>query len=155
MKVSRPLAATFSDTELLRPNYTRLSRKPIARDDSENSCLDPVKEIVLSHRKSRRPLLLGKTVLNEETLGDSKETLLQKRGRDATTEGAEEFHGKGSAKKPRIEKSERDNELYTNENTVRPENLLMMVDSSLVDTPERRRFNEQKIEIRREKEREA
>lgn len=87
---------------------------------------------------------------------------LKKRERDTTAEGEDEDEddigggggggaGSGSAKKKartdsskvRKVRSARDSELYHMEDTVRPENLLMMVDSSLVDTPERRRFNEQ------------
>lgn len=159
IKVSRPLGATFIDTETQRPSSARLARKPTAREDQDGGPADPVREIVLSHRKSRRPLLLGKTVLSEDVLGGGTAAgaLLAKRVRDSPTEPSASTTAVGadgvtaSAKKrARTEKTQRDNELYTNEDTVRPENVLMMVDSSLVDTPERRRFHENKHENRRE-----
>lgn len=147
LKVNRPLAATFSDTELQRPNSTRLSRKQTLREDRpevKGSRMDPIKAIVLAHHKTKRTLMLGKTPLSEDTFNTSKGDLdkFLKREREHTTEPEESFKGSKKAKIENV-KSERDNELYTNEHTVRPENVLMMVDSSLVDTPERRRYNEQ------------
>lgn len=170
LKVSRALAATFSDTELQRPNSSRLSRPPTRRVDNvelSGTRADPVALLVQAHGQAKRPLVLGKSVLSETGIGLGRggvlDKYLKKRERDRTGEGengekkdgeeedgAEERSGSGSsAKKARTDKgkkkvrSARDSELYHMEDTVRPENLLMMVDSSLVDTPERRRFNEQ------------
>lgn len=94
-------------------------------------------------------LMLGKTPISEDSFDSNKGMLDKylKRERETTTEPEEALKG---TKKARIEKSERDNELYRDEDTVRPENVLMMVDSSLVDTPERRRYNENKNEAGRE-----
>lgn len=137
-------------------------------------------------RSHKQPLMLGKTILTEESLIKNRvylDRILKRKGDDEDDDGGADAEGGKETKKARIERSNgdgglansgtnnnsnssngrgsgvgsgskigtprggkgggndkrarEDEDFYNNENTVRPENVLRMVDSSLVDTPEK------------------
>lgn len=91
--------------------------------------------------------MLGKNLISEsndlETTGIVYlEKILTKRERETTTE-PEDFKEAKKQKKEKKElriKFEGEEEGDVNEDTVKPENVLRMVDSSLVDTPEKQQL---------------
>lgn len=156
LRVPRPLGATFVDTELQRPSETRLSRKPIPRQDSAAATNgagkkdgvkeDPTVRIVAELAKNKQLLMLGKHVLTEESLVTSRvylDRILKRKGGDEEYGSGDEMEvddvfERRNEKKARIERDDERGKYrrdFDEENTVRPENVLRMVDSSLVDTP--------------------
>lgn len=158
LRVPRPLGATFVDTELQRPNVTRLSRKAVLREESADNIQDPTTKVVIQCQKIKRPLMLGKNVLTEDSLNNGQvylDKILKRKGTtDGETEGEDDDETSFSSradkgtKKARLDtgsssgskrskRSKEDEDFYNNENTVKPENVLRMVDPSLADTPDR------------------
>lgn len=164
LRVPRPLGATFVDTELQRPSETRLSRKAIPRADPASPGagkdgsvhVDPTVALVQRLAGTKQALMLGKHVLTEESLVTNRvyldRILKRKGGEDESDEDvAVDGEGEGGKekKKARIDRGnsisvkaqserEKGGEFYNEENTVKAENVLRMVDSSLVDMPNRR-----------------
>lgn len=176
--MSKPLGATFVDTESEKPDETRLSRKPVPREESKDRVQDPTARVVSQMRANKHTLLLGKTVLTEESLITNRvyldKILKRKGGEDEDEEssgradrseqdagsstkkkarierrssaekkpdvsGARDSNGGDAGKGKRVQVKKEDEEFYENENTVAPENVLRMVDKSLVETPEKER----------------
>lgn len=136
-----PLGDTFVDTEIKRPNSS-LNRKSIPRGDAQVA--DPAKQIVEIDEKIKRPLMLGSKPVSEPKIEIGKhvslESMLVKRERDSgSDDDNDESTGSKIVKKPRREIRLRfdDGSEDINNDIVKPENVLRMVDSSLVDTPER------------------
>lgn len=137
--IIKPLGPTFVDTESQRQNAPVMGRKLIPRDASHSTGPgDPIEAIVDTNCQNKKPLMLGKNVISESYLETSTVYLekILKRERDTTNEPEDSKHAKKPRKDFRI-KFEGEEEGDTNEDTVKPENVLRMVDSSLVDTPEK------------------
>lgn len=182
LRVPRPLGATFVDTELQRPSETRLSRKPIARQnavsgpiDKSQKGQDPTAVIVAELASKKQPLMLGKHVLTEESLVTNRgylDRILKRKGGgendgsgdEMDVDGERPGSGNEKKKKARIERDDEDEEKYRgeyekqrnshkrerefdDENTVRAENVLRMVDSSLVDNLEKDNEVEEDVEV--------
>lgn len=142
--IQKPLGATFEDTESQRPGYTGSSRKRPSRDDAEGKQLAPAAAIVKRQNEKRVPLMLGKNVITDSTIdgGTVYMEKILKRERETTADPEEHKEAKKQKKELRI-KFEGEEEEDVNEDTVKPENVLRMVDSSLVDTPEKKGFPNQ------------
>jgi hypothetical protein len=142
------LQATFAETERCRPGRDHKSFPE--RLQHTKTTIDPIAKIISQCIAVCPPLRLGKQALTEDIIVSGRGVLIEmpailapslsavvtpaKRPRDA---GIEE----GSAnKKVRREvrlKFEGEDEPDINTEIVQPENVLRMVDKSLVDTPER------------------
>lgn len=137
--IKKPLGSSFVDTENQRPiPATGLSKKQVSRDNSN----DPVMKIVQKNTSKKTPLMLGKNIITESNSTAGGTVYLEKilkRDREHTTEPEDgEKEPKKQKKELRI-KFEGEDEADINEDTVKPENVLRMVDSSLVDnTPEKK-----------------
>lgn len=134
--LTTPLGATFVDTEMKRPNAT-LNRKPIPRKDVLDA--DPVVQIVRVDANIKRPLMLGVKLIAEKSVEVGKDVPLEnllKRSRDNSSEN-DRGHKMNKRQKKEIRMKLHDGSEDINNDIVHPENVLRMVDSSLVDTPEK------------------
>ncbi|CAN6670558.1 hypothetical protein TRVA0_043S00518 [Trichomonascus vanleenenianus] len=136
--VTKPLGATFVDTESEKPNFMGTHREVPSRDNSNSTPADPAIKIVNTHSQQKAELTLGKNVISETGLENGTVYLekILKRERETTTEPEDN-------KEVKKQKKDLMGEGEVNEDTVRPENVLRMVDSSLVDTPEKKTPDEQ------------
>lgn len=137
--IHKPLGPTFEDTESQKPGYTPSRMRP-AQDHVQGKQLDPAAVIVKRQNGKRVPLMLGKNVITESTVDGGTVYLekILKRERETTADPEENKGAKKQKKERELRiKFEGEEEGDVNEDTVKPENVLRMVDSSLVDTPEK------------------
>lgn len=144
--ITTPLGPTFLDTESQKPTFQgSVNRRQIPRDNTIEigGIIDPTVKLVRSNLAKKTPLTLGKQIISENNLETGGGTIylerMLKRERDNNNqEPRDEKEVKRQKRDFRI-KFDGEAEGDINDDTVKPENVLRMVDQSLVEnTPEKK-----------------
>lgn len=135
-RIAQPLAPVFTDMECKRPGTTYKMRQPLDR----NFLQDPIYQI--SQRLPLPQLYLGTVPLEEyvaEVRSEERETTkIENVAPTPQKRQYNQYAGTMSEQKRQRGRVLAYSEVYQhNDDVVAPENVLRMVDSSLVDTPEK------------------
>lgn len=154
--LSKSLGATFDDTESQRPNGT-LVRKLVNRDNKKNN---PLNNFIQRTKNAQKELKLGNKSLSEiiaERAASAKLVAITEKMALATPQSVK--RGRADAREPeestkRIKrefkiKFDGEDSPEVNNDTVKPENVLRMVDQSLVETPEKNTTETPQAQARR------
>lgn len=154
--LAKSLGATFDDTEAQRPNGT-LVRKLVNRDNKENN---PLNTFVQKTKDTQKEIKLGNKSLSEiiaERAASAKLVAITEKMALATPQSVK--RGRADIREPeestkRIKrefkiKFDGEDSPEVNNDTVKPENVLRMVDQSLVETPEKNTSETPQAQARR------